>query len=70
MQAFLCTQHVCFPFRALMSDRFPLYRMQWTVEHTLFSAFKRFLRPPGELLEGGVIPIADLPDLYRVFERC
>lgn len=60
-------------FRTLTFERlfaFLLYRIQWTVEHTLFSAFKRFLRPSAELLDGGVVPIADLPDLYRVFERC
>lgn len=57
-------------FYFFLSLCFFLCVLQWTVEHTLFPAFKRHLRPPRELLDGAIIPIADLPDLYKVFERC
>jgi len=44
---------------------------QWTVEHVLFPAFRTGLVPPGRFSEDGtLLQIANLPDLYKVFERC
>ncbi|EIW55636.1 DNA mismatch repair protein MutL [Trametes versicolor FP-101664 SS1] len=43
---------------------------QWQVQHVLFPAMARYLVPPKSLLERDVVQVADLPDLYRVFERC
>ncbi|KAK2852928.1 hypothetical protein Q7C36_008129 [Tachysurus vachellii] len=43
---------------------------QWKVEHILFKAM-RSLNPPKQCSEdGSVLHIANLPDLYKVFERC
>ncbi|MFT7816357.1 DNA mismatch repair protein Mlh1 isoform X2 [Arapaima gigas] len=44
---------------------------RWTVEHLLFKAFRTLLSPPGSFTQdGSVLHIANLPDLYKVFERC
>ena len=44
---------------------------QWTVEHVLFPAFRTGLMPPSRFSEDGtLLQIANLPDLYKVFERC
>ena len=44
---------------------------QWTVEHVLFPAFRTGLVPPSRFSEDGtLLQIANLPDLYKVFERC
>jgi len=44
---------------------------QWTVEHVLFPAFRTGLVPPSRFAEDGtLLQIANLPDLYKVFERC
>lgn len=44
---------------------------QWTVEHILFPAFRTGLIPPSRFSEDGtLLQIANLPDLYKVFERC
>ncbi|XP_018590116.2 DNA mismatch repair protein Mlh1 isoform X2 [Scleropages formosus] len=44
---------------------------RWTVEHLLFKAFRTLLSPPGtSTQDGSVLQIANLPDLYKVFERC
>ena len=46
---------------------------RWQIQHALFSAFRRYLAPPKTLLDGGspaIVQVADLPDLYKVFERC
>ncbi|OBZ78145.1 DNA mismatch repair protein Mlh1 [Grifola frondosa] len=44
--------------------------MKWQVQHVLFPAISRYLVPPKTLLDRDVVQVADLPDLYRVFERC
>ncbi|KAI5630128.1 DNA mismatch repair protein Mlh1, partial [Silurus asotus] len=42
----------------------------WKVEHILFKAL-RSLSPPKHFSEdGSILQIANLPDLYKVFERC
>ncbi|XP_005184469.1 DNA mismatch repair protein Mlh1 [Musca domestica] len=41
----------------------------WVTEHVIYSAFKKYLLPPGRLRKH-VYELANLPALYRVFERC
>ncbi|KAI1894235.1 hypothetical protein AGOR_G00113730 [Albula goreensis] len=44
---------------------------KWNVEHILFKAFRTLLSPPKQFSEdGSILQIANLPDLYKVFERC
>ncbi|XP_061186053.1 DNA mismatch repair protein Mlh1-like isoform X2 [Saccostrea echinata] len=44
---------------------------KWTVEHVLYSAFRNLLFPPKSFAEdSSILQIANLPDLYKVFERC
>ncbi|KAK0496296.1 histidine kinase-like ATPase [Armillaria luteobubalina] len=43
---------------------------RWQVQHILFPAMRRYLTAPKSLLERDVVQIADLPNLYKVFERC
>lgn len=39
-------------------------------KQVLFPAIQKYLVAPKRLLERDVAQIANLPDLYRVFERC
>lgn len=58
------TSHLAF---VLSSWRPELYQL----EHLIFPAIRKHLMPPRSLLtEGDVVQMANLPDLYRVFERC
>ncbi|KAF4616529.1 hypothetical protein D9613_008578 [Agrocybe pediades] len=43
---------------------------RWQIEHILFPAMRRYLTAPKSLLDRDVVQIANLPDLYKVFERC
>ncbi|XP_062375957.1 DNA mismatch repair protein Mlh1 [Sardina pilchardus] len=44
---------------------------RWQVEHLLFKGFRTLFSPPTQYSEdGSVLQIANLPDLYKVFERC
>uniref|UniRef100_A0A8C3K7T3 DNA mismatch repair protein MLH1 n=1 Tax=Calidris pygmaea TaxID=425635 RepID=A0A8C3K7T3_9CHAR len=44
---------------------------KWTVEHVLYKAFRNHLLPPKHFTEdGNILQLANLPDLYKVFERC
>lgn len=44
---------------------------KWTVEHVLFSSFRSSFIPPTHFAEDNtVLQLANLPDLYKVFERC
>ncbi|KAG9043599.1 DNA mismatch repair protein [Tulasnella sp. UAMH 9824] len=43
---------------------------KWQIEHVLFPSMRKWLSPPRRLLEKDVVQVADLPDLYRIFERC
>ncbi|TNM99705.1 hypothetical protein fugu_012738 [Takifugu bimaculatus] len=44
---------------------------RWKVEHVIFKAFRMLFSPPKKFSEDGtVLQIANLPDLYKVFERC
>ncbi|KAK0735703.1 hypothetical protein B0T21DRAFT_368363 [Apiosordaria backusii] len=45
--------------------------VRWALEHVLFPAFKARLVGTKSIMEaGGVVEVADLKGLYRVFERC
>ena len=51
-----------------LSDRSPWSRV---IEHTIMPSLRRELMPPESLLkEGAVLQLADLHELYKVFERC
>uniref|UniRef100_A0A8D3CBE2 MutL homolog 1, colon cancer, nonpolyposis type 2 (E. coli) n=1 Tax=Scophthalmus maximus TaxID=52904 RepID=A0A8D3CBE2_SCOMX len=44
---------------------------RWKTEHIIFKAFRTLFSPPKNFSEDGtVLQIANLPDLYKVFERC
>ncbi|XP_006271475.1 DNA mismatch repair protein Mlh1 [Alligator mississippiensis] len=44
---------------------------KWTVEHIVYKALRSHLLPPKHFTEdGNILQLANLPDLYRVFERC
>ncbi|XP_063306698.1 DNA mismatch repair protein Mlh1 isoform X1 [Pelobates fuscus] len=44
---------------------------RWTTEHILYKAFRTHLLPPNPFAEdGSILQLANLPDLYKVFERC
>ncbi|XP_031200121.1 DNA mismatch repair protein Mlh1 isoform X2 [Mastomys coucha] len=44
---------------------------KWTVEHIIYKAFRSHLLPPRHFTEdGNILQLANLPDLYKVFERC
>lgn len=43
---------------------------RWQIQHVLFPAMRKYLIMPKRLLERDVVQVANLPDLYRVFERC
>ncbi|KAM0323477.1 hypothetical protein ACHAQA_008757 [Verticillium albo-atrum] len=44
--------------------------IRWAIEHIFFPAFKARLVATKSLMKGGVLEVADLKGLYRVFERC
>lgn len=44
--------------------------VRWAVEHVLFPAFKSRLVATKSLMNGGILEVASLKGLYRVFERC
>lgn len=44
--------------------------VRWAAEHVFFPAFKARLVATRSLMKGGVLEIANLKGLYRVFERC
>uniref|UniRef100_A0AAQ4S851 DNA mismatch repair protein S5 domain-containing protein n=1 Tax=Gasterosteus aculeatus aculeatus TaxID=481459 RepID=A0AAQ4S851_GASAC len=44
---------------------------RWKLEHVICKALRSLLSPPKSFSEDGtVLQIANLPDLYKVFERC
>ena len=44
---------------------------QWTVEHVIFPAVRASVVPPKRFADDAtILEIANMPDLYRVFERC
>lgn len=44
--------------------------VRWAVENVFFPAFKARLVATKSLMDGGVLEVASLKGLYRVFERC
>ncbi|XP_061723616.1 DNA mismatch repair protein Mlh1 [Cydia pomonella] len=43
----------------------------WKQEHVIFPAIRRnFLPPTSFVSNGAILQVANLPDLYKVFERC
>ncbi|KAM0275704.1 hypothetical protein ACHAQH_007502 [Verticillium albo-atrum] len=44
--------------------------IRWAIEHIFFPAFKARMVATKSLMKGGVLEVADLKGLYRVFERC
>ncbi|XP_073846322.1 DNA mismatch repair ATPase Mlh1 [Musca autumnalis] len=42
---------------------------KWNVEHVIYPAFKKYLLPPNRLKKY-IYELANLPSLYKVFERC
>lgn len=51
----------------------PMYldenKWKWIIEHVMHAAIKQYLLPPGKLKEI-TLQVANLSNLYRVFERC
>ncbi|GES86325.1 DNA mismatch repair protein Mlh1-like [Rhizophagus clarus] len=46
-------------------------RYKWQIEHLIFPTLKsQFIAPKSIAENGHVLQIANLPDLYRIFERC
>ena len=44
---------------------------RWVMEHVIFPALKSDFIPPRKMAEdGSILQIADLHELYKVFERC
>ncbi|KIL63542.1 hypothetical protein M378DRAFT_164437 [Amanita muscaria Koide BX008] len=43
---------------------------RWQIQHVLFPAARRYLLGSKSLLDRDIILVANLPDLYKVFERC
>ncbi|XP_067650587.1 DNA mismatch repair protein Mlh1-like [Haliotis asinina] len=44
---------------------------RWTVEHVIYPAVRTQLLPPRQFAEdASLLQLANLPDLYKVFERC
>nr|CAD7443099.1 unnamed protein product [Timema bartmani] len=53
------------------SPKDSLVNWKWTVEHVIYPALKQKLLPPKRFIEDAtILQIANLPDLYKVFERC
>lgn len=44
--------------------------VRWALEHVLFPAFKSRLVATKSLMQTGILEVANLKGLYRVFERC
>ncbi|KAI9171106.1 DNA mismatch repair protein MLH1 [Paramyrothecium foliicola] len=44
--------------------------LRWAIEHIFFPAFKSRLVATKSLMDGGILEVANLKGLYRVFERC
>lgn len=44
---------------------------KWVTEHVMYPAIKQYFLPPKSFSENAsILQIADLPTLYKVFERC
>ncbi|KAL3286345.1 hypothetical protein HHI36_000853 [Cryptolaemus montrouzieri] len=53
------------------NSKFENYDWKWIIEHVIYPAIKDFFIPPKEFTENAaILEIANLPNLYKVFERC
>ena len=43
---------------------------KYQLEHILFPAFRKYWNFPQELMNRSMRKLTDLPQLYKVFERC
>ena len=44
---------------------------KWVIEHLIYAGFKKYLLPPQHFAQDTTfLQLANLPDLYKVFERC
>ncbi|KAJ3237804.1 DNA mismatch repair protein [Chytriomyces hyalinus] len=49
----------------------PCASYNWTLEHVVFKAMKQWYLPSKEMAKReSIVQVVDLPDLYKVFERC
>ena len=55
---------------ALESDQAAEAAVRWQIQHLLFPTMAKYMTAPRTLLDRDVVQVANLPDLYRVFERC
>ena len=44
--------------------------MRWQIQHLLLPTMAKYMAAPRNLLDRDVVQVANLPDLYRIFERC
>lgn len=66
-----CFQSFCRETALYYSQMTDTGNWKWTTEHVLYPAVKECLLPPKKFIENGaVLQLADLPSLYKVFERC
>ncbi|EFC39127.1 predicted protein [Naegleria gruberi] len=46
-------------------------RMRWITEHLVFPSIKLLFKPPESVVnDGSIVEVANLPELFKVFERC
>ncbi|KAK4068529.1 uncharacterized protein Triagg1_7177 [Trichoderma aggressivum f. europaeum] len=55
---------------AIQDVRVRRQHIRWNLEHVFFPAFKSRLVATDDLMENGVLEVANLKGLYKVFERC
>lgn len=54
-----------------LDTKFECNDWQWVIEQVVYPAIKDFFIPPKEFTENAaILEIANLPNLYKVFERC
>uniref|UniRef100_A0A2M4BGC7 Putative dna mismatch repair protein n=2 Tax=Anopheles marajoara TaxID=58244 RepID=A0A2M4BGC7_9DIPT len=64
-----CRETATFFARIALTKPDKEYR--WEVEHVIYPAIRNYLIPPSSFAKNGsLLQIANLPELYRVFERC
>lgn len=66
-KSMFCTPHTDSDSQDEYADK----SWKWTVEHVLYPSFRTLLFPPKSFAEdSSILQLANLPDLYKVFERC
>lgn len=66
-----CRETAMFYSEIKENDSVTEYNWKWTIQHVIYPAVKECFLPPRKFLENAaVLQIADLPSLYKVFERC